>query len=92
MPVPYRSLIVTHALWHWYRDRKDDTRANDALQEYAVMLSEVVADNEVGSNKPHINPATSSYARRASVPWRSYHGGRFDINDRFDRGEDPFGW
>ena len=30
IPLGYRHILVFHALYHWYRDRKDDTRSAEA--------------------------------------------------------------
>jgi hypothetical protein len=92
MPVQYRVIIVLHALATWYRDRKDDARAGSAQAEFDGMLGAMIADNQIGSSRPHIAPAVSHYARRAQQPWSGSGRGRstvrYDLDDRFDRFED----
>jgi len=92
MPVQYRYIIVLNALFHWYRDRKDDARADSAGAEYDSALSAMLSDNEIGSTRPHIAPNVSTYARRAQRPWggggRGRSRTRYDLDDRFDRFED----
>lgn len=84
IPLRYRHALVFHALYHLYRDRKDDTRSQEAKAEYTDIMLRMSADNEVGGNRPQIQPRVSAYARSAKRPW-SGAGGRYDINGRFDR-------
>jgi len=85
IPLRYRHALVFHALYHLYRDRKDDTRSQEAKAEYTDIMLRMAADNEIGGNRPEIQPRVSSYARSAKRPWTSGGGRRFDINGRFDR-------
>lgn len=84
VPLRYRHALVFHALYHWYRDKKDDTRSQEAKGEYTDIMLRMAADNEVGGNRPQIQPRVSGYARAAKRPWS---GGirRYDLNGRFDR-------
>lgn len=84
IPLRYRHVLVFHALYHWYRDKKDDTRAAEAKSEYTDLMMRIMADTEVGAVRPMIQPRVGPYARRAKRPW-SGGGGRFDLNERFDR-------
>ena len=86
VPLRYRHVIVLHALYNWYRDRKDDARSNEAKGEYTDLMLRIGGDTEVGANRPQIQPRTSIYAGRARRPWRG-GSGRYDINGRFDRME-----
>lgn len=86
VPLRYRHAIFYHALYNWYRDRKDDTRAQEAKGEFTDIMLRIAADHEVGGKRPQIRPRISHYAMRARRPWRG-GGGRFDINGRFDRNE-----
>lgn len=87
VPLRYRHAIVCHALYNWYRDKKDDTRADSAKAEYTDIMLRMAADQEVGSVRPQIRPRIQGYARRAQRPWSGSGGRRFDINGKFDRME-----
>lgn len=87
VPKRYRMAIVFHALYHWYRDGKDDARSQEARAEYVDLMSRIVGDSEIGQNKPRIRPAVGAYVRAARRPWRT-GAGRFDVNGAFDRLED----
>jgi hypothetical protein len=84
VPLRYRHAIVFHALAHWYRDKKDDARAQEAANEYSRIMLRITADNEIGSARPQFRPRVGLYRRRASKPWRGGTG-RYDINGKFDR-------
>ena len=86
VPIRYRHAIVFHALYHWYRDKKDDVRSDQARTEYTDLMLRIASDVEVGSNRPQIRPRVSGYARRAKRPWGG-GGRRYDINGKFDRME-----
>ncbi len=87
VPLRYRHALVFHALYHWYRDKKDDARMDAAKGEYTDIMIRIASDVEVGANRPQFRPRVSAYARRAKRPW-SGSGRRYDINGRFDRMED----
>jgi len=80
----YRHTIVFHALYHWYRDKKNDQRSQEAKGEYEQILSRVAEDTELGSRRPSIRPRRDAYVRRASRPW-SRGSARYDYNGKFDR-------
>ena len=69
VPLRYRHVIVLHALYNWYRDKKDD-RSNEAKSEYTDLMLRIGADYEVGSVRPQFRPRVSHYADRARRPWR----------------------
>ena len=69
VPLRYRHGIVLHALASWYRDHKDDTRANDVKGEYVDFMSRVIGDFETGASRPQIRPRIAEYARRARRPY-----------------------
>lgn len=87
VPLRYRHVIVLHALSSWYRDKKDDTRSEQAKAEYTDAMLRIMGDVEIGASRPQIRPRVSGYARRAKRPYSS-SGQRYDINGRFDRLED----
>jgi hypothetical protein len=86
VPLRYRHAIVFHALYHYYRDRKDDVRSQEAKAEYTDLMLRIAGDTEIGQSRPQIRPRSAIYKRRAAAPWG---GGRakYDINNRFDRFE-----
>lgn len=88
VPFRYRHAIVFHALYHWYRDRKDDQRSQEAKAEYTDMMVRIAGDVEVGAQRVRFRPATAMYRAKARRPYRSGSNRRFDVNGRFDRLED----
>jgi hypothetical protein len=86
MPLHYRHAIVLHALAHWYRDKKDDARADVAKAEYTEIMSRIVNDHDIATHtRAQIQPSIGSYVRAAQTPY-SRRGGRriYDLNDDFD--------
>lgn len=90
LPLRWRHLIVFHALYHWYRDRKDDPRSQEAKIEYEQLKQRLLGDLEVGQQRPSIAPKAAMYRARAKRPWRG--GGRrsYDTGGEFDRMEGDF--
>lgn len=86
VPVSYRHAIIFHALYHWYRDKKNDERSQEAKAEYLDIMNRIVGDVEIGNRHPSIRPRQGPYVRHASRPW-SRGSGRFDDQGRFDRFE-----
>jgi len=86
IPLRYRHALVFHALYHWYRDKKDDARSLEAKGEYTDLMLRISSDVEVGGVRPQLRPRVGGYAARARRPWR---GGarRYDLNGKFDRME-----
>lgn len=74
VPLRYRHAIVFHALYHWYRDKKDDTRSQEAKGEYTDIMLRIASDVEVGGVRPQIRPRVSGYAVGARRPWRGGYG------------------
>lgn len=70
VPLRYRHVLVLGALYHWYRDKKDDARSVSAKEEYVDLVMRMAGDMEVGSVRPQIRPRISGYSRSASRPWR----------------------
>lgn len=87
VPKRYRHAIVLHALYHWFRDAKDDARSQEARGEYVDLMARVASDGEVGQNRPRLQPRVGAYAAAARRPWRRGVG-RYDTNGAFDRLED----
>ena len=84
VPLRYRHAIFYHALAAWYRDKKDDTRSQEAKAEYVDIMSRIIMDTEVGAPRPQLRPRVSGYVRSAKSPYtRGGTRGRFD-RGRFD--------
>lgn len=89
VPLRYRHAIVLHALYNWYRDRKDDARSQEVKGEYADLITRMATGLEIGSPRPRLEPRNQGYLSRAKNPWRSGRGrGRYSTGDAFDRIED----
>lgn len=88
IPLRYRHAIVYHALSHWYRDKRDDARSQEAKAEYTDIMLRIVDGQDFGSStKGQIRPNPGSYAQSARRPYGGSWGGRrYDINGRFDAG------
>lgn len=69
IPLRYRHALVFHALYHLYRDRKDDSRSQEARAEYTDLVLRMISDTEVGGVRPQIQPRVSGYARSARRPY-----------------------
>lgn len=87
VPLRFRPAIVYHALYHWYRDRKDDTRSQEAKAEYTDLMLRMGADQEVGAPRPRLQPRTGGYRARARRPWGGAGTRRYDVGGSFDRME-----
>jgi hypothetical protein len=86
IPLRYRHAIVYHALYHWYRDKRDDARSQEAKAEYTDIMLRIVDDQDFGApTKAHIRPA-DMYASRIKRPYR--HGTRagYTAGNSFDQG------
>jgi hypothetical protein len=88
VPLRARHAIVYHALYHHYRDLKDDTRSQEAKAEYTDIITRLVGDQEVGTSRPQIRPRVGPYARRAKEPYGRRGGRRFITGDAFDENRD----
>jgi hypothetical protein len=84
MPRRYRNGIVLHALYMWYRDKKDDARAQQAQADYVDFTQRVINDQNMGA------PTRAQLAvdRRGAVsqtnrPYRGV-GRRYSVNNSFD--------
>ncbi len=81
VPLRYRHAIVLHALYFWYRDRKDDARSQEAKAEYIDIIRRIRQDTQPTDDRVRLVPAFSRYRM---VP-RSGGRTRYDTSDRFDR-------
>lgn len=86
MPLRYRHAIVFHALYHWYRDKRDDARSQEAKAEYTDIMQRITSDQEIGTHvQAQIQPRVSMYTRHAYQPYSKRGGRRMDISGEFDR-------
>ena len=83
VPIRYRHAILLHALYHWYRDKKNDTRSQEAKSEYAEMILRMTADSEIGANRPQMAPRLGGYKRAARSPY-SRRGNTHTTGSSFD--------
>ena len=86
VPLRYRHVIVFHALYHWYRDKKNDQRSQEAKGEYEQVLARIADDTEIGGKRASISVRRRAYVLRAKRPW-SRGAARYDLNGKFDRME-----
>lgn len=84
VPLRYRHVIVFHALYHWYRDKKNDQRSQEAKAEYEQIFTRIADDTEIGGRHASIRPRHDAYVRRAKRPWARGRA-RYDLNGKFDR-------
>jgi len=86
MPLRYRQAIVLHALYNWYRDKRDDARADKVQAEFADMMSGIKEDQDIGTHvRAKIHPRMNMYTRHAYQPYSKRGGRRMDLNNEFDR-------
>ena len=84
IPLRYRHAVVYHALYHWYRDKRDDARSQEAKAEYTDIMLRIVDDQDFGApTKAHLRPANMYHVKR---PYRHGLSGRHASGGRFDQG------
>lgn len=84
IPLRYRHAVVYHALYHWYRDKRDDARSQEAKAEYTDIMLRIVDDQDFGApTKAHLRPANMYHVKR---PYRHGLSGRHTSGGRFDQG------
>lgn len=88
VPKQYRHAITFHALYHWYRDQKDDARSVEAKGEYTDIMLRIASDHEIGANRPQIQPRPGLYTRTAKRPYRGGRGSRWTTGSAFDEVRD----
>jgi hypothetical protein len=86
VPLRYRHVIVFNALYHWYRDKKNDQRSQEAKGEYEQLLARISDDTEIGGRHASIRVRRGAYVLRAKRPW-SRGSSRYDDGGKFDRME-----
>lgn len=88
VPLRYRMAIIYHALYHWYRDKKDDPRSESAKSDYTDLMLRVMSEVAPADRHPRIQPRIGTYVAAAERPWSARRkGSPYDFNDAFDRFE-----
>jgi hypothetical protein len=85
VPLRYRHCIVLGAAAAWFRNKRDDARADAVQAQYVDLVTRIVADHDVGSvSQAKIQPG-GNYWGKAKRPY-TYRGGSriYDLNDEFD--------
>lgn len=88
VPQAYRNAIVLHALYNWYRDKKDDARSAEAKADYVDLIIRVTGDTEIGERRPVLQPSMGGYRRRARAPYSASRSSRYTTGTRFDQMQD----
>lgn len=78
VPLRYRHAIFYHALAAWFRDKKNDTRSQEAKAEYVDIMTRILLDTEVGAPRPQLRPRVGTYVRSAKSPYSRGSARRFD--------------
>jgi hypothetical protein len=76
IPFLYRHALTFHALYHYYRDIKDDVRSQEAKGEYVDLVTRICGDNIQGDSRPQF------FVRRGGSRWVKQ---RYDSGSRFDQ-------
>ena len=84
IPLQYRHVLVFHALYHWYRDKKNDKRRAEAKSEYIDLMTRITGNPEIASVRPRIEMRVSRYVRRARSPYRRGRSGYHELGTAFD--------
>ena len=85
VPLRYRHAIIYGALYHWYRDKRDDTRSQEVKAEYVDIVQRIVGDHDIGThNKAQIQPS-GGYWANARRPYSRQASMVRDLNGEFDR-------
>lgn len=84
VPLIYRHAIVFHALYHWYRDKKNDDRSAEAKSEYVDIMLRITGDQEIGASRPQFMPRLGPYVRAARRPYSAGSRGRYTTGSSFD--------
>lgn len=79
IPPQYRHVLVWNALLHYYRDKKDDQRSQEARAEYVDLVTRICSDGPTGDSRPQF----IMRGGRTSV-----NSQRFDYGNRFNEMRD----
>lgn len=90
MPLRYRHAIVFGAMYHWYRDKKNDARAQLMKSEYVDIMLRIAGDFDIGTApRAKFMPQVGIYTGNSRRPYRrgTLRGSGYDTSGRFDRME-----
>ena len=76
VPVRYRHVLLSYASFLWYRDQKDDTRSQEAYQEYVDGVKRIAGDSSPQRDRPRFIPV---HARQQPIYARG-RGSRYTTN------------
>lgn len=83
LPVRYRNALVSFAISKWYRDKKDDSRSEQAKFDYQEEVNRIVGDQRIGANtQAKITPRPGMY--NTSRIYSGSAGHRYSTNNSFD--------
>lgn len=86
VPLEYRLAIVYHALYNWYRDKKDDTRSQEAQAAYNELMMRTLSDVEIGARWATLQPNVEQYANSAYHPYNvGGENGYYTVGTSFDQ-------
>lgn len=84
IPLQYRHVLIFFATAQWYRDRKDDTRSQEANAEYVDLVKRMANDSIPERDVPRLKGARSRYLQRTAGPLRRPSGSRFTTGTAWD--------
>lgn len=83
IPVRYRYVLVLYGLTQWYRDLKDDQKAQLAEQQYVDLVRRIANDSNPQRDHPIFRPRRSQYLATTAGPYR-FGRRRYSADTRFD--------
>lgn len=87
VPARKRHAILFWALYHWYRDKRDDDRSQEVKAEYSDIMLRMMSDADLGSRRMRLRPGLSQYRVKARFPYRGMRNRRYSVDNQFDRFE-----
>lgn len=84
VPLQFRHALLYHALSHWYRDRKDDQRSQEARNEYVDIIRRIRAKTAPYQDRPRIQISRAQWS--GGPGWRRRP--RYDVNNWFEELKD----
>ena len=61
IPLMFRHVLILHAAYNWYRDRKDDTRSAETKTAYTELLQRMVGTGNIGQDRASFTVDNSRY-------------------------------
>ena len=82
IPLYCRHALVFHGLMHWYRDKKNDTRAEAVKVEYESIMARLTEDIEHGANRAQMRPRSYLNRKRRGRGFHTLGSAFDDLRDR----------